>query len=263
MSATNRGSDRIAHDAYPTPPWCVHRLLEACPLPGGVWLEPCAGEGAIIAAVNAAAAGNDKPQLPTWYACELQATCGNALNELIDADRIHAPCDYLAQPFEGADVIITNPPFDQAFPIAQKAVSEASCVALLLRLNWLGSGERSGRSAWLRKHTPDVYVLPNRPSFAHSMRCKACGFKWLVPWNAEDADACVSCGIGRCARAAATDATEYAWFVWGLREGMARGNVHREASLRILAETPAIERRGVRPPRATPVMPQDRVAESA
>jgi hypothetical protein len=232
-------------------------LLEACPLPGGVWLEPCAGEGAIIAAVNEIDAANDKRSITAWAGCEIRD--------------VHVPAScstwhhgsYLDQPFEGADVIITNPPFDQAFPIAQKAVSEASCVALLLRLNWLGSGERSGRSAWLRKHTPDVYVLPNRPSFAHKITC-GCG-SWLVPWNL-DADAllpyCLVCE-GEVKRAAATDATEYAWFVWGLREGMARGNVHREASLRILAETPAIERRGVRPPRATPVMPQDRVAESA
>ena len=50
---------------------------------------------------------------------------------------------------------------------------------MLLRLNWLGSEDRA---AWLRRHPPSVYVLPNRPSFVE--------------------------GGG-------TDATEYAWFIWG------------------------------------------------
>jgi len=53
MSATGRGRERDEHDFYETPAWCVHRLLEAVPqLPGGAWLEPCAGKGAIIRAVN-------------------------------------------------------------------------------------------------------------------------------------------------------------------------------------------------------------------
>ena len=48
MSATNRGAVRNEHDFYPTPAWCVHRLLEAVPLPAGRWLEPCVGDGAKI-----------------------------------------------------------------------------------------------------------------------------------------------------------------------------------------------------------------------
>jgi len=48
---------------------------------------------------------------------------------------------------------------------------------MLLRLNFLAS-ER--RQEWMKTDTPDVYVLPNRPSF----------------------------------RGKGSDATEYAWFVW-------------------------------------------------
>lgn len=50
-------------------------------------------------------------------------------------------------------------------------------MAILLRLNFLGT---EGRSAFMREHAPDVYVLPNRPSFT--------GTK--------------------------TDSIEYVWFVW-------------------------------------------------
>ena len=53
MSSTHRGAERRPADFYATPHWTVRRLLEALPLPGGVWFEPCAGEGDIIKAVNA------------------------------------------------------------------------------------------------------------------------------------------------------------------------------------------------------------------
>lgn len=175
MSATHRSSTtRIAHDNYPTPSWCVRRLLEACPLPGGVWLEPCAGEGAIIEAV-AQKQHDDHREQPSWAACEIRDVTPH-----VRAFR-WVTGSYLDTDFSGADVIITNPPFSLAFEVMQKAVREAPVVALLLRLNLLGSGRKSGRSAWLREHTPDVYVLPDRPSFT---------------------------GHG-------TDAAEYAWFVWG------------------------------------------------
>jgi hypothetical protein len=53
VSATKRGSGvRTPDDAYETPAWCVQRLLEKLQLPGGNWLEPGAGDGAIIKAVG-------------------------------------------------------------------------------------------------------------------------------------------------------------------------------------------------------------------
>jgi hypothetical protein len=225
VSATNRGAERISNDAYPTPSWCVRRLLDACPLQYGVWLEPCAGDGAIIDAVESVEDENQEKHgrrgRILWHGCEIRPEVQS-----------HPSCvswhmgSYLDQPFEGADVIITNPPFDLSFEIAQKAITEAPAVALLLRLNWLGSGTRSGRSAWLRKYTPDVYVLPNRPSFVQNAK---------GAW--------------------ATDATEYAWFVWGHREAMARGGIHREPILRVLAETPKAERHAARTPDLRVVLP--------
>lgn len=76
------------------------------------------------------------------------------------------------------DLVIGNPPFSLAMEFVQAALPLASAVAMLLRLPWLASQKRA---PWLRAHTPSVYVLPKRPSFT---------------------------GKG-------TDATDYAWMVWG------------------------------------------------
>jgi hypothetical protein len=75
-------------------------------------------------------------------------------------------------------VCIGNPPYLDAAAHVAKALEVAPIVAFLLRLNFLGSAKRL--NFW-RHHPADVYVLSERPSFD---------------------------GEG-------TDATEYAWFVWG------------------------------------------------
>jgi hypothetical protein len=74
-------------------------------------------------------------------------------------------------------VAITNPPFRLAQEFIDAALACADHVVMLLRLNYLAS---KGRWPFMSRHTPDVYVLPNRPSFT--------GGK--------------------------TDSIEYAWFVW-------------------------------------------------
>ncbi len=91
--------------------------------------------------------------------------------------------DFLAlEPRPEFDLIVTNPPYSLAFEYVYHALqwrrAPTSLVCMLLRLNFLG-GQR--RATWLRSNTPSVYVTPRRPSFT---------------------------GDG-------TDATEYAWFVWG------------------------------------------------
>ena len=54
MSSTNRGAERRADDAYETPAWCVHRLLDTGRFTRDfdrTWYEPACGSGAIIRAV--------------------------------------------------------------------------------------------------------------------------------------------------------------------------------------------------------------------
>jgi len=99
------------------------------------------------------------------------------------------------------DVVLTNPPFMLAQEVLEKSLKLAKVVALLLRLNYL---ESEKRASFLRDFVPDVYVLPNRPSFI---------------------------GGGR------TDSIAYAWFVWNISKK------NKSGSLQILASTPKTERK--------------------
>lgn len=203
MSATGRGAVRVEADFYGTPAFCVHRLLEALELPGGLWLEPSAGEGAIIHAVNVTRSD------VKWAAFEIRESCRPTLLPLVQNTHVLTR-DFLSMlPVVGdsridalaphANVVIGNPPFSLAREFVERCLEWAPYVALLLRLNFLGS---SKRRALFANEMPDIYVLPNRPSFT---------------------------GHG-------TDATEYAWFVWPPERGRTSGRIE------ILAETPASER---------------------
>lgn len=200
MSATGRSAVRVPADYYPTPAWCVHRLLERVTLPDGEWLEPAAGDGAIIRAVKDCLPS----QIIGWTAVELRAECKPSLLAAgVDGVNCFAGgYDFLAGHLAGAefDVSITNPPFSLAEEFVREVLAVSRYVAMLLRINFLGSAKRR---ALFATEIPDIYVLPNRPSFT---------------------------GKG-------TDATEYAWFVWGPERGRTSGRIE------ILSETPATERR--------------------
>jgi len=212
MSSTGRLSARRSADYYPTPAWCVDRLLEAPGLfevlTGYRWLEPCAGEGHIMRAVSAE---RERYGPLDWSAVEMRPECAAGLRSftgradaVLTADVLSAEADrwMLAQ---RPHTIITNPPFIISDEVTRRLlrVAEASnaSLAILHRLNFLGTDSRS----WLNEAAPDVYILPNRPAFVD----------------------------GR------TDSCEYAWFVWPRGQyARRRGYVQR------LASTPIEERRG-------------------
>ena len=190
---------------YVTPRWPVLRILKALDLPaGGRWLEPCVGGGSIVRSVE-----HYYPDTPsfnfqnprTWTAVDI---VHRGHPDTIVADFLHAPSFKLGQKF---DVAIFNPPFSMAVRFAMRAMEFAPIVVMLQRLNWLASEERND---WLRIFTPDVYVLPNRPSFKH----------------------------GR------TDAQEYAWYVWHaqLYSGRLLDTAPHAPRLTILPTTPLSER---------------------
>lgn len=165
MSATGRGAERVENDFYETPAWLTRAILpEIKQLHGDrpLFLEPACGQGAIVR------------ELAAFF--PQSGICANDLTMGVDFLKIEPRGP---KPF---DVIITNPPYSLAQEFIEQALkwrrSELSLVVMLLRLNFLGSQKRA---AWLRQHTPSVYVSPRRPSFT---------------------------GKG-------TDATEYAWFIWG------------------------------------------------
>ena len=154
MSATGRGGERVEADYYPTP--------------GGAWLEPCVGDGAIVRAVGDRARSLSPI---AWTTYDIRPdSCAQNIKDFLSVQPLATPW---------GSVCLTNPPYSLAMEFVQHAMKHANVVAMLLRLNFLGS---EGRAEFFRAHPPSVYVLPNRPSFVN----------------------------GR------TDACEYAWFVWGL-----------------------------------------------
>lgn len=176
MSSTNRAAVRRPADYYPTPPWCTALLLEELDLPGGRWLEPCSGNGDIVRTVSSL---RDDV---TWHTGDIRPE-GRSVADHPKVAR-HAEGDFLSMtpPEVPYDVLLTNPPYSLAMEFVQHGLLMADHVVMLLRLNFLASGRRA---AFMRAHTPSVYVLPNRPSFT---------------------------GKG-------TDSIEYAWLHWRRVEG--------------------------------------------
>lgn len=216
MSSTKRGSQRSPADAYPTPGWTIHRLLEEVALPNGRWLEPGVGNGDIVRAVHQKMEGvqftgfdirNTKfikraalqPELGDFFVGNLLKPEGELLKQLQAIDLLSA---------DRWDVTVGNPPFRLAQQFIDFGLRYSKIVALLLRLNYLGSDTRA---QFMRTLCPDVYVLPNRPSFRPSKR-----------------------GL------LTTDSIEYAWFLWGDDPGRYRS----EGRLKVLKTTPKEERRG-------------------
>lgn len=176
MSATNRGGERNESDFYPTPRWPVHRFLERYPLPGGRWIEPGAGEGHIIRAVNEVRSD------VLWTACELRDECTPLLLAAGAADvRIGnfmgATLEW-AGLTERAAVAFGNPPFRWALEFIHIARMLAEYVVLLLRLDFMASADRA---PLMLSAAPDLCPLPDRISFSGS---------------------------------GSTDSTDYGWFVW-------------------------------------------------
>ncbi len=190
MSSTNRGADRDPLDRYPTPRWCVHRLLEARALPGGLWVEPCAGAGSIVRAVD------EVRDDVRWLCNEISRDYGTALQSACAFDGI--PIDLIthedAQDLvvgPGAAVIITNPPFNVSAEILVQMLVSApgALVVFLQRIGW-GGGPRA---ELFRDLKPSMYQLPERPSF-----------KDVVTVDPETGKR----------RTSSQDSTEYCWFVF-------------------------------------------------
>ncbi|MFO0675301.1 MAG: hypothetical protein U0169_02125 [Polyangiaceae bacterium] len=188
MSSTTRGnrSGSKGKDFYPTPSWCVDRLLERLHLPGGVWLEPCAGAGAIIDAVST------RREDVSWFAVEKDLKHAAGLKERVGARsvRIMDARDLTTAGLLRTEptLTITNPPFNIWSEIKDAVIELAAMTVMLLSIDMLGSAERN---MWMRVHAPDVYVIPDRPSFT---------------------------GKG-------TDSNSYAWFVWHRRRRRRSGRI--------------------------------------
>jgi len=127
-SATGRLTEAILPHLYGYLPYIAKGRI----------LEPAAGDGAIVRVLER-------------FFPEAQ----------IDAGDISTEQDFLKHDYPGPyHLIITNPPYCRAIEFVQRALSlrhPNGLVAMLLRLNFLGSQERA---RWLRENPPSVYVSP-------------------------------------------------------------------------------------------------------
>jgi hypothetical protein len=225
MSSTSRGGKKSPADFYATPPWPVHRLLERLDLPPGWWLEPMAGEGHIIRAVNAVRSD------VRWDAIELREECRVKLESLARTG-IGSFFDCPPPPETQRPVVsITNPAFSIAMEAILHSLKFAPWVIHLLRLNFLGSKKRN---AFFKEMMPDLYVVPDRISFAQSLSCKTCDWAEIYPLDVEVPKLCPRCESK--VTVSTTDSIEYAWFVFGPERKRRKGYIE------VLDQTPEDQR---------------------
>jgi hypothetical protein len=156
MSAAGRGTEKLENDQYPSPRWCFRRFLEKYALPSGIWLEPCAGAGAVIRAVSEVRSDVQ------WAANDIDPQYMDALRALpsvysatnMDARTLFVP--------RSVKVVLTNPTFTLSLEILEAMLRAPWALPVFLqRINW-AVGPRADLFRVLR---PSVYVLPDRPSF--------------------------------------------------------------------------------------------------
>lgn len=138
----------------------MRSLLEACPLPAGRWLEPGAGDGAIIRAVDDWRDG--RALEPVWWrAVEVNPAHRPALERSIFRGRGEVVIDdFFSSPAGVWDCIIGNPAFHLSERYLSVCLQAAPVVVFLEKLNFLGSRRR--HPFW-QEHPADVYVLSERP----------------------------------------------------------------------------------------------------
>lgn len=163
MSSTNRSNARDKHvsDYYQTPEWAIKDFLAAWLMDSLIdrpdkmfWLDPCAG--------------GDKHNGMSYADIIRKEFDAEVLTiDIREDSKAEIKKDYLTfELTDKPDVIITNPPFNQAQQIIEKAlddVAEGGFVCMLLRLNFFGS---QGRFKFWQRNMPRwCYVHSRRLSF--------------------------------------------------------------------------------------------------
>jgi hypothetical protein len=213
MSSTRNAETYTSN--WETPRWAVRRLIEAENLPAGWWLEPGAGNGRIIQAME-----EDRPGAYNFIAVELRPECKPALSQITCIKQLYCGMDFLTwnardawskikeRPVTEKGSYFTGAILNPAFPITletlHKCLTICDEVHLLQRLNWLGGGENDGKNEFLQNFMPNVSVLPNRIQFMID------GEFPRYPEGAVD-----SKGRSIAGRKMPGDSIEYAWYSWG------------------------------------------------
>ena len=165
----------VAFEFYPTPRDTIEMLIRSplLALPRGHWIDPCVGTARIPSTVNATRRD------VYWTLCEIDPRHDDAIRaEMRDVDTLLPFGDFVIREWTlpRADVLIMNPPFSHALAFVEAAFDRAGWVVMLQRSNWFAPA----RSAWLRKHCPDDYRLPERPSFTGDGKTDMAEYSWFV-----------------------------------------------------------------------------------
>lgn len=165
MSSTNRGTQRNADDYYVTPHWLIEDFLAA-------FSENCRfnfDEQTYPLMLDPSAGGCDKYPMsyPTvlekhGFTVESWDIREDSRANLKGVNFLNVPSALLPK----YDMLITNPPFNQAQAFTEHAlemVKESGLVIMLQRLNWLGSQKR--KPMWQKLPLAAVYVHSKRPGF--------------------------------------------------------------------------------------------------
>lgn len=171
MSSTNRSNARDTHvsDYYITPQDCIRDFLVA-------WLSDTnrlPHEFEKLDILDPCAGGDE--HYPMSYPTVFYQELGNKPDtlDIREDSRADIKTDYLKYdaPKNKYDIIITNPPFNIAREIIEKALRDVKhngYVIMLLRLNFFGSKAR--RDLWNNQMPQYAYVHHRRMSFTDDGR---------------------------------------------------------------------------------------------
>jgi len=159
VSAKHQGPalDPSGKDQYSTPSWCIERLLEFWQPPKtGMLVEPCVGEGVFVKTINRIIGER------SWITHDIDPVYDNAdftgdfLLETTPPWSLKVSC------------VISNPPYNQAEDIIRHSrfLYPLADIVMLLRMAFLESEARI--DFFKEMGQPDMYNLPNRPSFRNS-----------------------------------------------------------------------------------------------
>lgn len=166
MSSTNRSDARSKHiaDYYVTPQYAIKDFLSEFLIDENIdfpekldWLDPCAGGDSENEMSYPAVIQKD-------LGVQEMTTCDLRMDSLAKIQGDYRTIFFRED--EKFDIVITNPPFNLAQEIIEKALEDTKdggYVIMLLRLNYFGS---KGRKPFWDKHLPiRTYVHHKRMSF--------------------------------------------------------------------------------------------------